>query len=138
MPVFPSGDWMTAFCDALRGHPEAREVASALDGVYRFVVEPAGPLAERHAYDVAITENAGAPPLVDWQPADADGAPTLTISATYPRWQQLITGELDIGLAVMLRRVHVSGELSRLLGQMSKTEPLRESLSAVDTQWLDA
>lgn len=136
MPVFPSGDWMTAFCDALRAHPEAAEVATALDGVYRFVVEPSGPLRQRHAYDVSIRAD-GAVPQVMWAGAGNGGAsPTLTLTATYERWRQLIGGELDIGLAVMLRRVQVSGDLSRLLSQLSKTEPLRESLVAVDTQWL--
>lgn len=137
MPVFPSGDWMTAFCDALRAHPEAIDVATALDGVYRFVVEPWGPLQERHAYDVEIRADGGSP-HVAWAPAAGDDSPNLTLTASYQRWRQMIEGELDIGLAVMLRRVQVSGDLPRLLSQLSKTEPLREALVAVDTQWLGA
>lgn len=108
-------------------------MAEALDGVYRFVVEPAGALTQRHSYDVAIRpdQRGGA----SAERIQLDGQPRLTLSADYERWQQLITGKLDVGMAVMLRRVRVNGDLSALIGRLSSAKPLMEALAGVDTQW---
>lgn len=134
MPLFPSEEWMDEFCTHLAEHPEAKSVASALDGVYRFVVDPGGPLNQRHTYDVAI------------KPADdgaevgvvaAAGNPRLTLTTDYRRWQQLIRGELDVAMAVMLRRLKISGDLSRLMGNVSSATPLVEALGSVETIWLE-
>lgn len=135
MPVFPSSEWMNEFCTHLEAHPQAAEVAEGLDGVYRFVVEPAGPLDRRHTYDVAIRPagDAGA----DVGVVDGDGQPRLTLTTDYRRWQQLVRGELDVGMAVMLRRLKVSGDLSSLMGNLTTARPLVESLHAVETIWLD-
>lgn len=136
MPLFPSPEWMDAFCEAFRAQPRAEEVAEVLDGTYRFVVEPGGSLTERHAYDVAIRPDpaSGVPSAVR---TEVDGAtPRLTLTASYERWQQLIEGTLDIGMAVMLRRLKVSGDLSPLVGGLSSAKPLMDALKAVDTRWL--
>lgn len=134
MPRFPSEEWMDAFCRTLAADPRAGDVADALDGVYRFVIEPAGPLAERHLYDVEIrpSVDGGAPSVhrLTW-----DGEPRLTMTADYTRWRQLINGELDVGIAVMLRRLRVSGDLSSLMGRVSSAQPLLDAIGAVETDW---
>lgn len=136
MPLFPSREWMEAFCARVEGHPEAPEVAAVLAGVYRFVVEPAGALTERQAYDLEVRPGEdGGPPEV--RPVDGPGAaPRLTISADYNRWRQLVSGELDLGLAVMLRRVKVSGDIGALTRGLSSTRPLLDAMNAVETEWL--
>lgn len=134
MPVFPSEEWMVEFCRRLEAHPDAAEIATALDGVYRFVVDPAGPLEDRHVYDVSIrrTGKGAEVAVVD------DGAdPRLTMTTDYRRWQQLVRGELDVGMALMLRRLRVSGDLTQLVGNVSSARPLMDSLSGVDTVWLE-
>ena len=134
MPVFPSEEWMAEFCRLLEDHPEAGDVASALDGVYRFVIEPGGPLEERHSYDVAISPTGEG---ADVAVVDDGADPRLTLTTDYRRWQQLVRGELDVGMAVMLRRLRVSGDLTRLIGNVSSTRPLVDSLSGVETVWLE-
>ena len=133
MPVFPSEEWMDEFCERLAGHPEAGEVATALDGVYRFVIEPGGPLAERHTYNVSITPSGDGADVAVVQ----DGEPRLTMTTDYRRWQQLVRGELDVAMAVMLRRLKISGDLSRLMGNVSSARPLVDSLGGVNTTWLE-
>lgn len=136
MPLFPSHEWMAEFCRRLRVHPQADEVAKALDGVYRFVIEPAGPLDERHSYQVSIrpAEQGAEVAVVDSQPQDE---PRLSLTADYRRWQQLVRGELDVGMAVMLRRLKVSGDLTTLMGNVASARPLVDSLHEVDTTWLE-
>ena len=136
MPVFPSDEWMAEFAERLESHPEAGDIATALDGVYRFVIEPAGPLADRHVYDLSIAAADGGA-VVEVLDGGAGGNPRLTITTDYKRWQQLIRGELDVGMAVMLRRVRVSGELTRLIGSVSSGGPLLDSLHDVETVWLE-
>lgn len=136
MPQFPSREWMDQFCTELMAQPDANEAAGVLDGVYRFVIEPSGPLADHHAYDVEIRPDADAAvPRVRLLAGD-DAQPRLVLTATYERWRQLITGQLDVGMAVMLRRLKVAGDLSPLIGGLSSTKPLMEALGAVDSQWL--
>lgn len=135
MPEFPSEAWVEEFCDHLRTHPDAAAAAKTLDGVYRFVVEPAGPLGEHHAYDVAIHPDGdgGASAVLLDEPVDR---PRLELRAQYPNWRKLIAGDLDVGMALLLRRLKVRGDLSSLTSNMSSARPLTDALSAVDTQWL--
>ena len=133
MPAFPTREWMDDFCAEVRRHPRAREMAAALDGVYRFVVEPAGAVRTTSAYDVEIRPDgdAGASARV----LDSAGDVRLTLAADAARWQQLITGQLDLGLAVMLRRLRVSGDVASLRSELGNAKPLLEALRNVDTQW---
>jgi hypothetical protein len=135
MPVFPSGEWMQAFCDELASHPGVDRVAAGLAGTYRFVVQPAGRLTSRHVYDVTI---GGAPHggvIVSWSTGNGS-SPTLELTADYERWRQLISGTLDIPIAVMLGRLRVRGDLGRITRQAADTGPLLEALRSVETTWL--
>jgi hypothetical protein len=134
MPTFPSAEWMDAFAEELVAHPRADEVASTLDGVYRFVVTPAGPLAEEHVYDVEIRPGPDGPTAAR---LEGGGEPRLTLTATYERWKQLITRRLDVGMAVMMRRLRVQGDLQRLIREMGSVAPLTDALESVDSRWLD-
>ena len=133
MPMFPSAEWMEAFCDALVAQPEIDDVAAALDGTYRFVVEPDGALTETQQYDLAIRPQPIEVVLLD----EAVDQPTLVLRADYERWRQLIQGELDIGMAYMLRRLKIKGDLKRLIGRVDRTKPLRDALGQVPTEWPD-
>lgn len=133
MAVFPSPEWFDAFCAELARHPSAPRIAEALDGVYRFVVEPAGPLTERHSYDVTIGVESDAPVIA--RLAEPAQDPRLTVTATYERWRQLIQGEMGLTTAVMLRRVRVGGDLAGLQRRMSDTQPLADALQGVETTW---
>ncbi|MPZ87532.1 MAG: hypothetical protein GEU81_05540 [Nitriliruptorales bacterium] len=134
MPVFPSQEWMDDFCAKIEADPRSPAMAKALEGVYRFVVEPHGALHDRHAYEISIVAD-GDGTRVAPQPVSAD-PPRLTITASYLRWVQMLRGELDIPVAVMLRRIKVSGDLSGVMGNMSDARPLLDALSAVDSTFL--
>jgi hypothetical protein len=135
MPVFPSGEWMEAFCAELAAQPAAKRVADALAGTYRLVIEPAGRLIDRHVYEITIASSANGSPLVTWR-ADDGAVPSLELTADYERWRQLISGTLDIGLAVMLGRLRVRGDLARIATRAADARPLLDALRAVDTRWL--
>jgi hypothetical protein len=133
MPLFPSPAWMDAFTDELLGQDDFDQVARVLDGIYRFVIEPQGSLERQHTYDVVIRPDGDRPTA-----ARLDGLadrPRLTMAAGYERWRQLISGELDVKRAMLLRRLRVRGDLSPLLGGLSSARPLMDALGAVDTQW---
>jgi SCP-2 sterol transfer family len=132
MPVFPSQEWIAAYCATLERDPRAGAMAQALNGVYRFVIEPSGPVTERHSYDVSITPDGTGAVVRPLAPPAAE--PRLTIAAAYPRWLQLLRGELDIPIAVMLRRIRVSGDLRAVTSNLDDARPLLDALSRVDTQ----
>lgn len=138
MPVFPSPEWIEAYCETLAAHPDAALVAEGLDGVYRFVIEPGGPLGERQEYAIEIRPAAGGgTPTVRTLGTVGSAEADLSISAAYPQWRQLVSGKLDLAMALMLRRVRVGGNLQRLTGRLSSAQPLIEALRSVDTVWLD-
>lgn len=136
MPRFPSQEWMDEFCTRVAEQPDAGRLAGALDGIYRFVIEPSGPVAERHAYDVEIRPDGDGGARVRRLEAAAE-RPRLTLTATYPRWKELVTGRLDVGMAVMLRRLRVAGDLSRLLRDVGSARALTAALGQVDSEWPD-
>lgn len=133
MPTFPSREWMQEFGAVLAAHPDFERVAGDLEGTYRFVIEPGGPLREEHRYDVRIA----APRSVTLL-AEPVADPTLEVRAEHDRWRQLIEGRLDVTMALMLRRVKVRGDLSRLMGSLDSARSLATALAGVETTWLDA
>lgn len=135
MPVFPSGEWMEAFCAHLAAQPGAGQAADALAGKYRFVIQPAGPLADQRVYDVTIASSANGGPHVTWG-TDDGAVPTFEFAADYERWRQIISGTLDILLAVALGRLRVRGDVGRIATRAATARPFLDALRAVDTQWL--
>lgn len=135
MPLFPSREWMDVFCVHLTAHAGFESMASRMEGVYRFVVEPSGPLTDRHGYDVRVQPGDDLRPACAALLAEPAASPTLSMSATYERWRQLIMGELDVGMAVISRRLKVSGDLTRLLSRLESASPLIDSLRQVETEW---
>jgi hypothetical protein len=134
MPVFPSREWIEEFCERLAAHPDAAQAAEVLDGVYRFVIDPGGPLREQHVYDLAIQPD-GDRAVVEPLDGVADD-PRLTIRTSYDRWAQLIQGELDIGLAFMLGRLRIEGDIGTLRRNLRSARPLTDALNRVETEWL--
>ena len=131
-PTFPSAAWIDAYCLELMKHPRSRETAVALEGTYRFVIEPAGPVSSRHVYDVSVRP---VPDGADVTRIVAESDPRLVLTAGYDRWRQLIERRLDIGLAVLTRRLRLSGDLGRIRNNLADAKPLLDALSAVDTRW---
>jgi hypothetical protein len=134
VPLFPSDEWIGAFCAQLERDHRAGAMAKALDGVYRFVIEPSGAVTERHSYDVSIVpdgDGASVEPL-----AGSAVEPRLTIAAPYPRWAQLLRGELDVPIAIMLRRIRVSGDLRAVTANLDDVRPLLDALVKVETEFM--
>jgi hypothetical protein len=131
-PTFPSADWIDAYCLELMRHPRSHETAVALEGTYRFVIEPTGPVDRRHVYDVHVRPAADG---ADVTRVDIATEPRLVLTAGYDRWRQLIERRLDVGLAVLTRRLRLSGDLGGIRGSLQDAKPLLDALSSVDTRW---
>lgn len=134
MPTFPSTAWIDAFCVELAAHPRAAHAAAHLGGVYRFIIEPGGPLAERRQYQVSLAVADGAAKVTR-----LDGADTVRVAVRtdYRRWQQLLRGQLDLGPAMLFGRVRITGDLAALLNAREDVDVVVDALRAVDTVWLE-
>ncbi|HSJ45329.1 MAG TPA: SCP2 sterol-binding domain-containing protein [Euzebyales bacterium] len=136
MPVFPSTEWMDAFCAQLVAHPRAGDAATRLRGVYRFVVDPSGPLVARHTYEIrlaAVDSGVRAERL-----RDIADSPRVVVRTDYSRWRQLLEGRLDVGPALLFGHLRISGDMAALVGSRTDIDVLVEALREVDTTWLDA
>jgi len=131
--MFPSSEWIDEFCARLEADPRAGAMARSLQGVYRFEVEPGGALSEAQRYDIAIAPQADGAAVTSLP--FGTQTPRLTITAAYPRWVQLLRGELDIAFAMMLRRIRVSGDVKSVTSNLDDARPLLDALSAVDSQF---
>lgn len=134
MPVFPSGEWIDAFCGELASDPRAAGASAALGGVYRFVIDPYGPLRDRQTYELLL-ESQGEAVRVE-QVAGAV-SPRVTVSTDYGRWQQLLQGRLDLGSAMLFGRLRVSGDVAALLNARGDLDVIVGALRRVDTVWLE-
>ena len=135
MPLFPSAEWMHAFCRQVTMHPRATEAAANLGGGYRFVIDPAGPLRERQTYAMVLGVEQG---QARAERVDVIHAPRVTVQSDYHHWRQLLEGRLDIGPAILFRRLRVSGDMAALVGSSGDVDVLVDALRGVDTVWLDA
>ncbi|CAN5894879.1 hypothetical protein BH23ACT10_BH23ACT10_06800 [soil metagenome] len=135
MPVFPSSEWIDAFCVELAGHPRAPAAAATLGGVYRFVIDPGGPLGDRHTYAVLLGVDGDAAVAA---PVAADEPSRVTVRTDYRRWRQLLEGKLDLGPAMLLGRLRISGDMAALLNARGDVDVVVDALRGVDTMWLDA
>lgn len=135
MPLFPSSEWMDAFCQQLTAHPRAAQAATNLAGLYSFVVDPAGPLVERHTYGMLLAAVDG---TAHAEQVTAAADPRVTVQADYHRWRQLLEGRLDLGPAVLFGRLRISGDMAALLHSRGDLDVVVDALRRVDTTWLDA
>jgi hypothetical protein len=135
VPVFPSTEWMDAFCAELVAHPRGADMATRLHGVYRFVVDPGGPLTDRHTYEIllAVSDHGLRADRVA-----GTASPRVIVRTDYGRWRQLLEGRLSLGPAMLFGHLRVSGDMAVLLGSRGDVDVLLEALREVDTVWLDA
>ena len=98
MPVFPSTEWMDAFCVELAAHPRAADAGTRLRGVYRFVVDPGGPLTDRQTYEIRLEV---AESGVRAHRVDNTASPRVVVQTDYDRWRQLLEGRLSLGPALL-------------------------------------
>lgn len=135
VPRFPSVEWIDAFCTELAAHPRAAHAASHVGGIYRFVVDPGGPLQQRQHYQVSLASVDGRAHVT--RSDDPEVRARVGVRTDYPHWQQLLRGQLDLGRAMLFGRIRISGDLAALLNARSDVDVLVEALRAVDTIWLE-
>ena len=130
MPSFPSLEWMHAYAAALAAHERADHLAGSLDGVYRFLIRPGGPVTDTHRYDLEIRP--GDPVHVEASVAQHRPA-RLEVAADYPRWRDLVTGKADFVMSYLLRRVKIEGDLAGIRAHLRDAKPLLDCLRRVET-----
>jgi hypothetical protein len=132
MPVFPSSEWIDAFCVELSAHPRAAAAASKLAGVYRFVVDPREPIRERHTYEVLLAVDDGQALA---RQVSGTASPRLTVQTDYGRWRQLLEGRLDLGPAILFGQLSVRGDIAALVRSSGDANVVVDALRGVDTLW---
>ncbi|MEE8603244.1 SCP2 sterol-binding domain-containing protein [Euzebya tangerina] len=126
---FPSLEWMQAYADEVGRHPRADQIAADLQGRYRFIIDPGGGFRRREAYDFVVAEGSFDAVTATDKPA------MMVVTASYPRWKKLLTGQSNVMLSLLMRQITVEGDMGEITGLISDTRPLLDCLSRVRTHF---
>jgi hypothetical protein len=126
---FPSLEWMQAYAGAVGAHPRAAQLATALEGRYRFTITPGAGLAEGHAYDLVVAPG----PSIAAAAADPAQPAALAVTTDYGRWKGLLTGKADFVLSFLMRRIKVEGDVGAIRSRLDDARPLLDCLRQVPT-----
>ena len=124
---FPSLAWMQQYADLVGAHPRSDQIAWDLEGRYRFVITPGGGFREERGFDFVVTRDG-----FDAHEAGTDPA-IMVVTADYPRWKKLLTGQSDFMMSFLMRKIRIDGDLGQIKGLLNDVKPLLDCLSRVQT-----
>lgn len=135
--VFPSEEWVAALKEQINASEEYQQSAAdweAGDVCFRVQANPDIGLSE----DGYIWLDLYHGQCRDAQLVDAEKGESarFVITATYDRWKQLITGQLDPVTAMMMGQMKVKGNLGELIRYTRAAKELIACAGRVPTQFL--
>lgn len=137
MALFPSDEWIRIFVDRINASDEYREAAAGWEGDVAFVFE-----AEP---DRGVQENVWA--WLDlWHgecragrlvsPEQGERA-RYVIRASYSRWKQVLSGDLDPVKGMMQGKLKLRGDLPTIVRYVRAANELVHLTTTVPTQFVD-
>jgi putative sterol carrier protein len=134
---FPSAEWTAAFKDAVNGNAAYREAGKGwTHGKVAYVVkaDPKLGIAEDMAMvlDLHMGQCRGADYVTGEQAQSAD----FVIVAEYPRWREVLSGEVDPTKAMMQNKLKLQkGHLPTIVKFVVASKELVKSSSAIETEY---
>lgn len=136
---FPSAEWTAAFKDAVNANTAYREAGKGwVHGKVAYVVKADPRLGTDRDMAMVLDLHGGECRGAEYVDADAAQSADFVIVAEYPRWREVMSGEVDPTKAMMQNKLKLQkGHLGTIVKFVVASKELVKSATAIDTQYPD-
>jgi putative sterol carrier protein len=137
VPIFPSDEWLTAFCRLVDASEEYGDAAATWEGdiAFLFEAEPDRGVP-RDAWALLELWHGACRSARLVEPAEGERAPYV-IGAPYSRWKEVLRGELDPIKGMMQGKLKLRGDLPTIVRYVRAANELVHLTTLVPTEFLD-
>ena len=136
---FPSAEWTAAFKDAVNANAAYREAGKGwVHGKVAYVVKADPKLGTDRDMAMVLDLHGGECRGAEYVDGDAAQSAEFVIVAEYPRWREVMSGQLDPTKAMMQNKLKLQkGHLGTIVKFVVASKELVKSATAIDTQYPD-
>ena len=138
MPIkFPSPEWTHAFRDAVNANAAYRTAGKGwVHGKVAYVIKADGRLGLERDMAMLLDLHAGECRGAEYVDAEKAQAADFVIVAEYPKWREVLSGELDPTKAMMQNKLKLEkGHLPTIVKFVVASKELVKSALAIDTDY---
>jgi putative sterol carrier protein len=134
---FPSPEWTTAFKDAVNANPGYREAGKGwVHGKVAYVVKADPRLGTDRDVAMVLDLHGGECRAASYVDGEAAQAADFVIVAEYPKWKEVLSGEVDPTKAMMQNKLKLQkGQLGTIVKFVVASKELVKSALAIDTEY---
>lgn len=111
--VFPSEEWVDALDEKLNSDEQYGEIAKNWEGDLLYVIEPGGPVNEKFYIYTDLWH--GKCRKAEFLHSKGDLSPKFTITAVFPNFVKVLTGEFHPMQAMLTRKLKVKGDMGYMM-----------------------
>lgn len=136
---FPSAEWTAAFKDAVNANAAYREAGKGwVHGKVAYVVKADPKLGTDRDMAMVLDLHGGECRGAEYVDGDAAQSAEFVIVAEYPRWREVMSGQVDPTKAMMQNKLKLQkGHLGTIVKFVVASKELVKSATAIDTQYPD-
>lgn len=134
---FPSAEWTAAFKDAVNANAAYREAGKGwVHGKVAYVVKADARLGTDRDMAMVLDLHQGACRGAEYVDAETASSAEFVIVAEYPKWREVMSGEVDPTKAMMQNKLKLQkGHLGTIVKYVVASKELVKSATAIDTEY---
>ena len=130
---FPSDEWIKELSRQLNASESYERSAKDWEGDFWFLVEPDEAYAETaHLY---LGLHHGKSPDAAMEPDQTSRQAEFRLSAPFGTWRQVIEGKLDPIQGMMMRRLRLEGNLTKIMRYPRAAKEIVSCCALIPTDW---
>lgn len=134
---FPSAEWTAAFKDAVNANAAYREAGKGwVHGKVAYVVKADARLGTDRDMAMVLDLDRGTCRGAEYVDAETASSADFVIVAEYPKWREVMSGEVDPTKAMMQNKLKLQkGHLGTIVKFVVASKELVKSATAIDTEY---
>ena len=140
MPLkFPSAEWTAAFKDAVNANAAYREAGKGwTHGKVAYVIKADPSIGIDRDMAMLLDLHAGECRAADYVDGETAQSAEFVITAEYPRWREVMSGQVDPTKAMMQNKLRLQkGHLGTIVKFVVASKELAKSATVIDTHYPD-
>ena len=130
---FPSDEWIKELSRQLNASQSYERSAKDWEGDFWFQVEPDEAYSERAHLFLGLRH--GKSPDAAMEPDPASREAEFMLSAPFGTWRQVIEGKLDPIQGMMMRRLKLQGNLTKIMRYPRAAKEIVSCCAMIPTDW---